>query len=668
MPEIQPMSGLPISSNPKKIKKVSRFRKIIKNKFFIGLIILVLAFLGYWFFIRKAATPNQYVISAARSGTLVVTVTGSGQVSALNQVDINPEGSGKVISVDVKVGDQVKTGQEIIKLDESSNNLALTQAEASLLSAQANYNSVAGGATSQDLKIAQLSVDQATQAYAQAQTDLTQTQQSASTNVAQAQSDLNDLTNTVLTNGSSKRAQVLIASESQISSAQSSLDAINRVLSDTTAKNTLGILNSYYLGATKDDFQRTNGLVAPANAALEAAKANPTDANLNNSVTATLALLNSALTAVNDCYSLLQNTTIGATFSQSTLDSYKGTMSSQVSGLNNNISSLESTWQALTDALTAAQNTLTNAQISAQQQVTAAQNKVASSLQSLNSAKAQQAKTAAPATTASIQSARSQLVSAEAQLQSAQINYNKNIITAPIDGQVAAVNVSVGDQAGSATAVATIITPQKIADIQFNEVDTAKLKVGQDVVLTFDALPNVTIKGKVSEINGVGTVTQGVVNYDVKISLSEDNPQILTGMTVSAVVTVESKDNTLLIPSQAIKTQGSRSYVQVLKNYTRANGSKFGPVTATTAPQNVVVTVGDSNDTMTEITSGLNAGDMVVTQTITGTVAVSATSATSALRLGGGSGFGGGGFTGGGGGGGTRTGATGGSAATSAGR
>jgi len=133
-------------------------------------------------------------------------------------------------------------------------------------------------------------------------------------------------------------------------------------------------------------------------------------------------------------------------------------------------------------------------------------------------------------------------------------------------------------------------------------------------------------------------------------------------------VTVESKDNTLLIPSQAIKTQGSRSYVQVLKNYTRANGSKFGPVTATTAPQNVVVTVGDSNDTMTEITSGLNAGDMVVTQTITGTVAVSATSATSALRLGGGSGFGGGGFTGGGVGGGTRTGATGGSAATSAGR
>lgn len=640
------------SGSPQAVKKPSRFKKIIKNKYFIGLIIILAAFLIYWFFFRAAKAPTQYIITAVRKSTLVVTVSGSGQVSALNQVDINPEGSGKVMAVDVKVGDKVKAGQEIIKLDQRSNNLSLTQAQASLLSAQANYNKVANGTTAQDLKIAQLSVDQANQAYVQAQTDLAQTQQSIANSLAQAQKDLDDLQNASLLNGNNKRSQVLISSETQIASAHNSLDAISRVLNDSGAKNTLGVLNSFYLSATKDSYQLASDLVSQANTALAAAKVNPDDSHLNQTVAATLNLLNATLAAANNCYSLLQNTAISSTLPQSSLDSFKNSINSEVGSLNGNISSLQSAWQGLTDALTAARNTLTNAQLSAQQQITAAQAKITSSLQSLNSAKAQQAKSTAPATAADLQSARSQLVSAQAQLQSAQINYEKNIITSPIDGQVAAVNVNVGDQASSGTAVATVITPQKIAVIQFNEVDTAKLKVGQDVDLTFDALPDLKIKGKVSEINGVGTVAQGVVNYSVKIALAQDNAQILTGMTVSSIVTVESKPDVLLVPSQAVQTQGSRSYVQVLASYTRANNAKFGPVTSPSAPQRVTVTVGASNDTMTEITSGLNEGDSVVTQTITSATA-SAASASGAFRIPGVTG--GGGF----GGGGTRTGATG---------
>ena len=300
-----------------------------------------------------------------------------------------------------------------------------------------------------------------------------------------------------------------------------------------------------------------------------------------------------------------------------------------------------------------------------------------SALQSLNNAKLQYTKTTEPATKQALQSAQASLVSAGAQLQSAQDTYNKNIITSPIDGQVAAVNGSVGVAADSTAALVTVVTAQKIAVVQFNEVDTAKLKVGQDAALTFDALPNTTINGKVSEVSGVGVTTQGVVNYSVKISFDNTaNANILPGMTVSAIVTTETKPNVILVPSQAVKTVGNFSYVQTLATYARVTaGSNRGPVTSTSTPQRVPVTIGDSNDTMTEIVSGLSDGQTVILTTTSTSTKAAASTSSSSLRIpgltGGVTGGGGGGTfrgTGGGGGGAAAGGATGGTAAGGAAR
>jgi HlyD family secretion protein len=103
----------------------------------------------------------------------------------------------------------------------------------------------------------------------------------------------------------------------------------------------------------------------------------------------------------------------------------------------------------------------------------------------------------------------------------------------------------------------------------------------------------------------VGTTTQGVVNYPVIISLPNATASgVKPGMTANVAITVDQRENVLLVPNRAIKTQGKQKVVSLQ--------------TATDV-QTKVVTVGLANDTQTEVLTGLNEGDAVV---IGGTTAV----------------------------------------------
>ena len=99
-----------------------------------------------------------------------------------------------------------------------------------------------------------------------------------------------------------------------------------------------------------------------------------------------------------------------------------------------------------------------------------------------------------------------------------------------------------------------LITKQKIAEISLNEVDAAKVKVGQKVTLTFDAIDGLSITGEVSEIDALGTVSQGVVTYGVKIAFDTQDERVKSGMSVSAAIITDVKQNVLLVPNAAVKS------------------------------------------------------------------------------------------------------------------
>ena len=249
-----------------------------------------------------------------------------------------------------------------------------------------------------------------------------------------------------------------------------------------------------------------------------------------------------------------------------------------------------------------------------------------------------------PPTQQQVESADAQLTQAQSQLENAQINYNNNILKAPFDGTLAQVNSQVGDQVGGSTVVATVVTNQPLAVVTLNEDDVAKISLNDKATMTFNAIDGLTITGKIVEVDNIGTVSQGVVSYNVKIAFDTQDSRIKAGMSVSAAIITQIAADVLTVPNTAVQTQGSNNFVQTLDpKQTQSVAGQTG-VTSSVAPKTVAVQVGISDDTNTQITSGLSAGDTVVTQTINASATKSAAaSATSALRLGGGGGFGGGG-------------------------
>jgi membrane fusion protein, macrolide-specific efflux system len=235
---------------------------------------------------------------------------------------------------------------------------------------------------------------------------------------------------------------------------------------------------------------------------------------------------------------------------------------------------------------------------------------------------------------------------AQAQANSAWLSYQQNSATvvAPISGVISNLTATTGLALVSTTSSnsnSTSTTSQSLgnvtlsqaqvqATVNLSEIDVVNVQPGQKVTLTLDAFPDKTFAGKIITINTNGSVSSGVTTYPAIIGFDTAVDNIYPNMAVNAVIITKIKNDVILVPSAAVTTTNGVSTVRVLKN------GQVSPVTVTT---------GDSNDTQTEITSGINEGDMVVTGQ-TATTRSSGTTTTSpfggGLRFGGGGGFGGG--------------------------
>ncbi len=199
--------------------------------------------------------------------------------------------------------------------------------------------------------------------------------------------------------------------------------------------------------------------------------------------------------------------------------------------------------------------------------------------------------------TSSLRTAQAQVDNAQVSVDQAQRNLEKAKIVAPFDGLVATVNFNVGDSAGTGTAITLVDTAKLQVKVTIAEVDISKIKAGQTAQMTMDALAGKTYNAKVMTIGPVATVTQGVVNYPVTIAVSDNDGSIKPGMTANLAITVEQRENVLLVPLRAVRTQGNQKTVSV----------EYKGQTIT-----MPVTTGLTNDTSVEITAGLQEGDQVL--------------------------------------------------------
>ncbi len=126
------------------------------------------------------------------------------------------------------------------------------------------------------------------------------------------------------------------------------------------------------------------------------------------------------------------------------------------------------------------------------------------------------------------------------------------------------------------------------------------VKAGQEVDVVLDAFgPDKHFFGKVVSVDPASTLIAGVINYRVIVSVSQD-PGIKQGMTANLTITVAEKPNALAVPNGLIVSKDGKKFVMVLQNNQAVE---------------VPVETGIVGDSVTELLSGVNAGDTVVAPT-----------------------------------------------------
>ena len=188
---------------------------------------------------------------------------------------------------------------------------------------------------------------------------------------------------------------------------------------------------------------------------------------------------------------------------------------------------------AANDAVTAANKALTEATKGSGQQVQAAQANVAAAQAQINIAQANLDRVKAGATSAQIAAAEASVAQAEAGLQAAQAALNEATLSAPFDGTIAQINTEAGQVVGPGVSIMSIadLSQWEIDTDDLSEVDVINVQPDQAVTITFDALPEVKLNGRVLAITPKSQTKRGDVTYTVKITIEKPDPRLKWGMT-----------------------------------------------------------------------------------------------------------------------------------------
>jgi len=184
---------------------------------------------------------------------------------------------------------------------------------------------------------------------------------------------------------------------------------------------------------------------------------------------------------------------------------------------------------------------------------------------------------------------------AKASLEATQKKLDALVVTAPCDGQIASVEVSDGAAVTDGDALLSIVEDAGMSLVlSVDELDIVAVQIGQRAVMELDALSDVTLTGTVEKIAPLGNAETAVTTFDVYIALDEVDARVKGGMNVSGEIVVDTAQDAVLIPVDAL-------------------GKANGAYTVTMADGSVrQVAVGIMTRDEAQILSGLSAGEIVV--------------------------------------------------------
>jgi RND family efflux transporter MFP subunit len=203
------------------------------------------------------------------------------------------------------------------------------------------------------------------------------------------------------------------------------------------------------------------------------------------------------------------------------------------------------------------------------------------------------------------------LKSAEIALATSRDRLRYTQIAAPLDGTVIELGIKVGE----------VVTPGvqqtfegrpllTIGDLstllvrsELNQIDIAKIALGQDVILGFDALPGKTFHARVTRSAPAAIKPKGkeIEVFPVEATLIDTDPSIKPGMTADVRFQIETKPGVFAVPIEAVVKDAGKSFVTKI---VMADGKE--------KTEKAEITVGTRNDREIEVASGVAEGDKLL--------------------------------------------------------
>ena len=175
---------------------------------------------------------------------------------------------------------------------------------------------------------------------------------------------------------------------------------------------------------------------------------------------------------------------------------------------------------------------------------------------------------------------------------------DKTVLTAPFDGVVSSVAVQAGGYVGAGQPAVTVMDMSSyVVNVEIDEIDLARVEPGMAADVSFDAIPDVELPGKVESMGVAAMPRAGMVVIPIRVSIRGSHDMLKPGLTTNVRILSRSIPNVVRIPVRSwIDMDGQPSAIRI------AGG----------APELVAVELGLSDGNYTHVLSGLSPGDEIV--------------------------------------------------------
>lgn len=577
----------------------------------IGVRYAVLQFLGRDSDDTSVEEATEFIVVSR--GTIMTTVNASGNIVYPEQVELAFSVSGDIREIVVAVGDTVEKDAPLAYLDDLELRDAVLREESNLRSAEINLEKLVDPPAAEDVRKAELSLEAA---ESQAEASLT----TARDALADAEEALETLLNPDEAAVKAAEKKVTDARDA-LAQAQERLAALRAGGSDAklqqaesglqTARNRLEKEKQ----RVRDDIERFTNERNDAEERLERAKRAGADneeeirdaqANFNEvraRVDPELAIRNAELSPNPPPGTIVGELTAAVREAESNLESVRVSVAGELQDASRDVESARVALEIAEDELSALRQPTADKIADAEKKVQDARAELERTQQKADNdierARLDLDAVRAGAGSTEVELQQLQVERAQLSVEIAKRNLTQAVLRAPFAGVVAAVEGSVGQQAGSK--VVTLVRADRVEmSANVDESDVSSIQVGQPVVVTTYAAPDVKISGTVETVSPTSIQQQGVVLFPITIRLEPGDLSLRGGLSANATIEVSSRSEVLLVPNRAIRREGDERVV-----YVRQEDDTL---------ERRAVEIGVRDSEFTEIVSGLSDGDEVAIQ------------------------------------------------------